>query len=62
MITIINPDKFPDKSVVAEYLEPTVLGTIIAPDEYIGKIISLCQVSEIFLSLGLLSAFRVEMK
>uniref|UniRef100_A0A670J1S0 GTP binding elongation factor GUF1 n=1 Tax=Podarcis muralis TaxID=64176 RepID=A0A670J1S0_PODMU len=43
VITIINPDKFPDKSVVAEYLEPTVLGTIIAPDEYIGKIISLCQ-------------------
>nr|XP_060634451.1 translation factor GUF1, mitochondrial isoform X3 [Anolis sagrei ordinatus] len=42
-ITIINPAEFPDKSTVVEYLEPTVLGTVITPDEYIGKIISLCQ-------------------
>ncbi|XP_061441512.1 translation factor GUF1, mitochondrial [Rhineura floridana] len=42
-ITIINPAEFPDKSTVVEYLEPTILGTIIAPDEYIGKIISVCQ-------------------
>ncbi|XP_008109861.1 translation factor GUF1, mitochondrial [Anolis carolinensis] len=42
-ITIINPAEFPDKSTVVEYLEPTVLGTIITPDEHIGKIISLCQ-------------------
>ncbi|KAH0616224.1 hypothetical protein JD844_027188 [Phrynosoma platyrhinos] len=42
-ITIINPADFPDKSTVLEYLEPTILGTIITPDEYIGKIITLCQ-------------------
>ncbi|XP_077157961.1 translation factor GUF1, mitochondrial isoform X2 [Paroedura picta] len=42
-ITIINPAEFPDKQAVVEYLEPTVMGTIIAPDEYLGKIISLCQ-------------------
>ncbi|XP_042323362.1 translation factor GUF1, mitochondrial isoform X5 [Sceloporus undulatus] len=42
-IIIINPAEFPDKSTVLEYLEPTVLGTIITPDEYIGKIITLCQ-------------------
>ncbi|XP_065261544.1 translation factor GUF1, mitochondrial [Emys orbicularis] len=42
-ITVINPAEFPDKSSVSEYLEPTVLGTIITPDEYIGKIITLCQ-------------------
>ncbi|XP_053109611.1 translation factor GUF1, mitochondrial isoform X2 [Hemicordylus capensis] len=42
-ITIINPAEFPDKATVVEYLEPTVLGTIITPDEYIGKIITLCQ-------------------
>ncbi|XP_078250841.1 translation factor GUF1, mitochondrial isoform X4 [Pogona vitticeps] len=42
-ITIINPVEFPEKSVVAEYLEPIVLGTIVTPDEYIGKIITLCQ-------------------
>ncbi|XP_060004224.1 translation factor GUF1, mitochondrial isoform X2 [Lagenorhynchus albirostris] len=42
-ITIINPAQFPDKSKVTEYLEPIVLGTIITPDEYIGKIMMLCQ-------------------
>lgn len=43
-ITIVNPSKFPDKSVVSEYLEPMVLGTILAPDTYTGKIMSLCLV------------------
>lgn len=43
-ITIINPAQFPDKLSVSEYLEPTVLGTIVTPPEYIGKIITLCQV------------------
>ncbi|ELV09784.1 Translation factor GUF1, mitochondrial, partial [Tupaia chinensis] len=42
-ITIINPAQFPDKSKVTEYLEPVVLGTIITPDEYTGKIMTLCQ-------------------
>nr|XP_025949449.1 translation factor GUF1, mitochondrial isoform X2 [Dromaius novaehollandiae] len=42
-ITIINPAQFPDKLSVSEYLEPTVLGTIITPHKYIGKIITLCQ-------------------
>ncbi|KAF7248395.1 Translation factor GUF1, mitochondrial [Varanus komodoensis] len=42
-ITIINPSEFPDKSTVVEYLEPVVLGTVITPEEYIGKIIALCQ-------------------
>ncbi|XP_048797569.1 translation factor GUF1, mitochondrial isoform X3 [Lagopus muta] len=42
-ITIINPAQFPDKHSVSEYLEPTVLGTIVTPQEYIRKIIVLCQ-------------------
>ncbi|XP_055466164.1 translation factor GUF1, mitochondrial isoform X3 [Psammomys obesus] len=42
-ITIINPAQFPDKSKVAEYLEPVVLGTIITPTEYTGKMMALCQ-------------------
>ncbi|TMS17746.1 Translation factor GUF1, mitochondrial [Larimichthys crocea] len=41
-ITIVNPAHFPDRSVVSEYLEPMVLGTILAPDSYTGKIMSLC--------------------
>uniref|UniRef100_A0A1A7XUP0 GUF1 GTPase homolog n=1 Tax=Iconisemion striatum TaxID=60296 RepID=A0A1A7XUP0_9TELE len=41
-ITIVNPAQFPDRSVVVEYLEPMVLGTILAPDTYTGKIMALC--------------------
>uniref|UniRef100_A0A8C9Y9J2 GTP binding elongation factor GUF1 n=1 Tax=Sander lucioperca TaxID=283035 RepID=A0A8C9Y9J2_SANLU len=41
-ITIVNPAQFPDRSVVSEYLEPMVLGTILSPDTYTGKIMTLC--------------------
>ncbi|XP_041706852.1 translation factor Guf1, mitochondrial isoform X2 [Coregonus clupeaformis] len=41
-ITIVNPAQFPDRSVVKEYLEPMVMGTIITPDDYTGKIMSIC--------------------
>ncbi|XP_076143628.1 translation factor Guf1, mitochondrial [Alosa pseudoharengus] len=41
-ITIVNPAQFPDRSMVSEYLEPMVLGTIIAPDDFTGKIMTLC--------------------
>jgi len=40
----VNPAHFPDRSLVSEYLEPMVLGTILAPDTYTGKIMSLCLV------------------
>ncbi|XP_063777051.1 translation factor GUF1, mitochondrial [Pseudophryne corroboree] len=42
-ITIVNPTAFPDKTVASAYLEPMILGTIISPDEHLGKIMSLCQ-------------------
>ncbi|XP_053559974.1 translation factor GUF1, mitochondrial isoform X2 [Bombina bombina] len=42
VITIVNPAEFPDKCHISEYLEPMVQGTIISPDEYIGKIMALC--------------------
>ncbi|KAL0974289.1 hypothetical protein UPYG_G00218340 [Umbra pygmaea] len=41
-ITIVNPAQFPDRTLVREYLEPMVTGTIITPDEYVGKIMSVC--------------------
>lgn len=42
VVTIVNPAQFPDRSVVSQYLEPIVMGTILAPDLYTGKIMSLC--------------------
>ncbi|XP_061541951.1 translation factor Guf1, mitochondrial isoform X10 [Phycodurus eques] len=41
-ITVVNPAQFPDRSVVSKYLEPMVVGTILAPDTYTGKIMTLC--------------------
>uniref|UniRef100_A0A8C7YV99 GTP binding elongation factor GUF1 n=1 Tax=Oryzias sinensis TaxID=183150 RepID=A0A8C7YV99_9TELE len=41
-IIIVNPAQFPDRSAVSEYLEPMVLGTILAPDAHTGKIMNLC--------------------
>lgn len=47
-VTFVNPTQFPDRSQVLEYLEPMVVGTIITPDEFIGKIMTMCLVSRIF--------------
>jgi translation elongation factor EF-4 len=43
-ITIVNPAQFPERSVVSEYLEPMVVGTILTPDTFTGQIMSLCLV------------------
>lgn len=42
MLTISNPKLMPEVNHVEEYFEPTVLGTIITPSEFVGAIISLC--------------------
>lgn len=42
IISVSNPKLLPDQMHIAEYFEPTVLGTIISPSKYIGPIISLC--------------------
>ncbi|XP_012254953.1 translation factor GUF1 homolog, mitochondrial [Athalia rosae] len=36
-----NPIHMPDPSIVSDYYEPTVLGTIITPDEYLGPVTTL---------------------
>ncbi|CAD1477240.1 unnamed protein product, partial [Heterotrigona itama] len=42
MISFNNPANFPDPSIVEEFYEPMVLGTIIAPIEHIGTVMNLC--------------------
>lgn len=42
VLTVSNPKLLPDQQHVEAYYEPTVLGTIISPSEFIGPIISLC--------------------
>lgn len=40
-IVVNNPAFFPDPSIIEQYFEPMVLGTIITPDIYMGPIMSL---------------------
>jgi translation factor GUF1, mitochondrial len=42
VIAVSNPKLLPDPQHIEEYYEPTVIGTIISPSEFIGPIISLC--------------------
>jgi len=41
-VEILTPAEFPDISKVEMFLEPYVMGTIICPEEYMGKIMTLC--------------------
>lgn len=44
-IQIINPSQFPDPATAShmDLLEPMVLGTLIFPDTYLGKLLKLCE-------------------
>lgn len=42
-IDILTPSEFPDPSRAEKLLEPVVIGTVIFPQEYMGKILTLCQ-------------------
>ncbi len=43
MLTIDNPSKLPDPSTIREIREPYVAASIMAPKEYVGPIMELCQ-------------------
>lgn len=40
-LTILNPCKLPDLSIITEFMEPMVKGTIIAPTEHIGEMVNI---------------------
>ncbi|KAK8780349.1 hypothetical protein V5799_018310 [Amblyomma americanum] len=42
MVTINNPLDMPDPIIIKEYYEPMVMATIITPDTYLSKVMSLC--------------------
>ena len=46
---ILNPAQFPqyaERPGHAEIHEPVVMGTLVFPDQYLGKIIKLCEVND----------------
>jgi GTP-binding protein LepA len=42
LIEIENPSKLPDLSKIAEIREPIITASILAPQEYVGPVITLC--------------------
>jgi elongation factor 4 len=42
-ISVENPSKFPETVKIGEILEPMIKATIIAPKEFLGNILKLCQ-------------------
>ena len=59
---VTNPSEFPEGKI-AEVLEPIVKATILAPSEYIGSIMELCQDRRgVLLGMDYLSEDRVEIR
>jgi GTP-binding protein LepA len=60
--TVTNPSEYPDGKI-AEVREPVVRATILAPSDYIGTIMELCQTKRgSLLGMDYLSADRVELR
>jgi GTP-binding protein LepA len=61
-IVVTNPSEFPSGKI-AEVNEPVVRATILAPSEYIGAIMELCQTRRgVMLGMDYLSEDRVELR
>jgi len=60
---VTNPSEFPSDGKIAEVYEPTVRATVLAPSEYIGAIMELCQGRRgVLLGMDYLSEDRVELR
>jgi len=60
--TVTNPSEFPGGKI-AEIFEPVVRATVLAPSDYIGVIMELCQSRRgVLLGMDYLSADRVELR
>jgi len=61
VLEVHNPTDFPDPSKIAEVREPYVRGSILAPKDYIGQIMELCQEKRgVHQGMHFLSADRVQ--
>jgi GTP-binding protein LepA len=61
-LTVTNPSEFPDGKI-SQVFEPVVRATLLAPSDYIGTIMELCQGRRgMLLGMDYLSADRVEIR
>ncbi len=59
-VEVDNPARFPDPGTIKEVLEPYVSATIVAPSDYVGPLMQLCQDRRgLFHDMKYLSANRV---
>lgn len=62
LIMIDNPTNYPDVSLIAKAEEPMVKANILAPNDYVGNIMDLCQERRgVFRDMKYLDPTRVEM-
>jgi GTP-binding protein LepA len=62
-ITVTNPSEYPGGGKIAEVYEPVVRATVLAPSEFIGTIMDLCQTRRGSLQgMDYISADRVELR
>ncbi|RQP11336.1 MAG: elongation factor 4 [Microbacteriaceae bacterium] len=62
-VTVTNPSEYPTGTKIAEVLEPIVNASILAPKEYVGAIMELCQQRRgTMKSMDYLGEDRVELK
>ncbi len=62
-VTVTNPSEYPTGAKIAEVLEPMVSASILAPKEYVGAIMELCQSRRGTMgSMDYLGEDRVELK
>jgi GTP-binding protein LepA len=60
---VTNPSEFPSGQKIAEIHEPVVKSMIIAPSEYVGAIMDLCQTRRgVMMGMDYLSETRVELR
>jgi GTP-binding protein LepA len=61
-LVVTNPSEFPDGKI-SQIFEPVVRATVLAPSDYIGAIMELCQARRgVLLGMEYLSADRVEIR
>ena len=61
--TVTNPSEYPTNGKIAEVFEPVIRATVLAPSEYIGTILELCQARRgVQRGMEYLSADRVEIR
>jgi GTP-binding protein LepA len=61
--TVTNPSEYPSDGKINEVYEPVIRATVLAPSEYIGAIMELCQTRRgVLLGMDYLSEDRVELR